>query len=474
MQTENLVWPIRNGWSFVIVLSSIALALPAFGARTIIGDFGGEIRETGARSDGNLHVDTQSTITRLAALHINTYFFLIGPSSSDWDDFRNEFVPAAAKAGIDSWAYIKPPTECTPTCSLPFGKDYVRWAQEVAGLSRSQSSVKGLVIDDFDANADSFPPQYANQIRQMGKSVNAKFLFYPLLYWTLGITSVGYFERYAQAMDGFIFAYRDEPYTNTISAELIDNQLAAVEAKSSRYRKPFLLMVYCSPVQLDVPPPTPEYVQTVMTAGLQAIRAGKAEGVVTYLLDIHSSPYGSSANPAQHGNGYGIVMLTGKTAPGAYGELNCRISVQPGLPSYALSFWHRSVAPVGIPKGVLSMEVIAGTTILWETDVAAGSSTWKSETVSVPSAVALASKQPLRFVLANATGANVRATVYFDDLRPQGLSVDDPDFENPTAWSSYRTNPAFRAAVQVFHQDQPQRLFGNLSTLYQKGIRRAQ
>ncbi|MGO9339982.1 MAG: hypothetical protein ACLPH3_02525 [Terracidiphilus sp.] len=467
MQTGMIAQPIRVSKFLAVLLLLTALSSTSLAARIIVGDYAGEMRETAKRSDGNTHVDTPAMISRLTALKINTYFFLILHSPSDWDDFRNEFAPAAAKAGIDVWVYLVPPLECQPACSQPYGKDYVRWATEIARLSLQQPAVKGMVIDDFDYNGATFTPQYANQIHQAAKSVNPRFLFYPLLYWGLGLTSPGYFDRYAQAIDGFIFAYRDEPVTNTVSTESVNDQLAAVEAKSATYGKPFLLMVYCVPVLRGVPAPTAEYIQALVAAGLQAARQGKAQGVLTYVLDKYSSPLGASANPAEHGNGYGLVMVAGKTSPGAYGELNTGMGFQPGLPSYALTFWHRNVAPTGIPHGALSMQVIADHTVLWEADATGGSTTWKSETVQIPAAVVGGSSHTLRFVLTNVSGADSHFTAFFDNLQPQGFSVKDPDFENPGAWTSYRDNAAFRSIVQVFDQNQPQHLFANLSNMYQ-------
>lgn len=452
-------------WAF---LSLIVLPSSALTTRTIIADYAGEIREKAARSDGNLHVDTPTMIARLTELKINTYFFLIWHSPSDWDDFRNEFAPAASKAGIDIWAYIVPPLECKPACSMPFGSDYIRWATEVARLSLAQPSVKGLGIDDYSSNASTFTPQYANQIYREAKSINPKCLIYPLLYWGGTFASSSYFDRYAQAMDGFIFAYRDEPHTNTFSTETLKDQLGTVEAKSAAYKKPFLLMVYCSPVQTDAPLPSAEYIRTVTNEGLSAVRRGKAQGVVTYLLDIHPRSLGASANPAQHGNGYGMVMALGKSMPGASGELSSRMTLQPGVQSYGLTFWHRNGVPKGIPPGALFIQVIIGTTVLWELDAAQGSTTWKSETISIPTAVARTSTPQLRLALTNRSGADLRFTVYFDNLQPQGFSLSDPDFENPVTWQVNRSDPAFRETVQVFDPDQPQRLFGTLSDMYSK------
>jgi hypothetical protein len=441
----------------------------AFGTRPIIANYAGELRESTPRSDGYRHIDTPAMIDRLKALHVNAYFFLVWHSPRDWDDFRDEFLPMSAKAGIDVWVYLVPPTECKPTCSLPFGNDYVRWAAEIASLSLKEPKLKGMAIDDFDYNAASFSPDYTYKVRQAGKAINSKFLFYPLLYWP-AIESPNYFERYAPAIDGFIFAYRDDPNTNTVSTETLSQQLSAAEVKSSTYGKPFLLMVYCDSISNDSPPPDAAYIKAVVAEGLAAARAAKAEGVVTYDLDLEDHPLSESANPAHHGSGYGVIMIHGATAPEAHGELRCRLRIQPNVSSYLLTFWHKNSAAAEIPRGVLFAQLIIGSVIVWEQDIKAGASTWKSEKIKVPP-TATNPTAMLRFVVTNKTGADVRLTADFDDMEIKGFSVADPDFENPQAWESYRTNPAFRETVQIFDVDQPRRVFQMLGEMYLQALR---
>ena len=430
----------------------------------ILGDYNAEIREAAPRADGKIHVNSPLMIERLNTLHVNTYFFLIWHSPSDWDDLRNEFLPASARAGIGVWAYLVPPKECKPACSLPFGNDYVRWAAELARMSLDHPNLKGMVIDDFDYNAGSFPPAYAIRIRNAAKAVNPKFLFYPLLYWT-AIQSPSFLASYSEALDGFIFAYRDDPQANTLFTESLPGQLATTEAKAAAHGKPFLLMAYAAPMSGD-PPPSAEYVRTVVDAGLTAMRQGRAAGVITYSLDKHEQPRAESASYAHHGSGYGVIFVHGQTAPGAHGDLSCRITIDPQASSYVLTFWHRGTSLGVRRRGVLFKQVLVDKTTVWEEDAADEANAWKSETVDLAGAVNHKDTATLRFSLTNRIGGDVRLTAEFDDLGFQGVAAADPDFENPRAWATDQTNLAFRELVEISGPDRLKRAFGAVSGMF--------
>ena len=117
----------------LIVIAAAILALTAPFSRAqqglagVLADYDGELRESVRRADGVLHVDTPAMIAKLKSLHVTTYVYLVWHAATDWDDLQNEFLPAAAHAGIDVWVYLVPPSECTPNCSLPFADDYVQW-----------------------------------------------------------------------------------------------------------------------------------------------------------------------------------------------------------------------------------------------------------------------------------------------------------------------------------------------------------
>src|SRR6516165_9211382 len=97
-----------------------------------LADYDAELR----RPDG--HIDSDAMVRRLKELGVNTYYWLVWHAATDWDDLH-DFLPKAAKEGIDVWVYLVPPTESPPKFSRnysePFRLDYVRWGQEIARLS---------------------------------------------------------------------------------------------------------------------------------------------------------------------------------------------------------------------------------------------------------------------------------------------------------------------------------------------------
>lgn len=101
----------------LVLLLLCVFHLPAAPAGGMLADYAGIITEDRPRADGHRHLDTPALIAKLRTLHANTYFYLVH-GALEWEDFTNEFLPAAAKAGLDVWLYFVPPSECT-SCSLP-------------------------------------------------------------------------------------------------------------------------------------------------------------------------------------------------------------------------------------------------------------------------------------------------------------------------------------------------------------------
>src|SRR5215471_10561735 len=174
--------------------------------RGMVADYAAYIAESAPRADGRRHIDTRATLGKLRDLHANTYFYLVH-SQTDWDDLVADFLPAAARATIDVWLYFVPPSECPDTCTLPFDKDYIRIAGEIARLSLRHPNLRGLAIDDFADNLKLYTPEYVGRMRDAGTAANPKFKFFPLLYWRS--MRPDFLDQYAPAIDGVIFAYRD-------------------------------------------------------------------------------------------------------------------------------------------------------------------------------------------------------------------------------------------------------------------------
>ncbi|HWI57651.1 MAG TPA: hypothetical protein VNZ22_10525, partial [Bacillota bacterium] len=121
-----------------------------------LADYDAELR----RGDGR--VDTDLLVQRLQDLGVTTYYWLIWHAATDWEDLKL-FLPKAAQAHINVWAYLVPPTEGPPggyPASEPFQLDYLRWGEEIARLSLQHTNLTAWVIDDFYANHQFFTPAY--------------------------------------------------------------------------------------------------------------------------------------------------------------------------------------------------------------------------------------------------------------------------------------------------------------------------
>jgi len=130
---------------FFLVTSPVT---PAASVSPHLADYDAELRKPDGR------VDTSAMAQRLAELGVTRYYWLVWHAASDWDDLKL-FLPEAAKAHIDTWVYLVPPTEGPPggySASEPFKLDYLRWAEEIARLSLEHTNLTGWVIDDFYAN----------------------------------------------------------------------------------------------------------------------------------------------------------------------------------------------------------------------------------------------------------------------------------------------------------------------------------
>lgn len=173
-----------------------------------LADYNSELR----RPDGRVDVDAMAK--RLKALGVTTYYWLVWHAPTDWDDLQ-AFLPRAAEAGIEVWAYLVPPSESPPqygkTYSEPFRLDYPRWAEEIARLSLRHPNLAAWVIDDFYANHRLFTPAYVRDMQARAHRVNPRLAFLPLMYFD-EITP-RFVADYREVIDGVVVAYpqdRDE------------------------------------------------------------------------------------------------------------------------------------------------------------------------------------------------------------------------------------------------------------------------
>ena len=446
------------------VLTLLAAIPGVFAAgKGMIADYASVISEAQARADGHHHVDSAATVAVVRALHANTYFFLVH-GQADWDDMRNEFLPAAAKAGLDVWLYFVPPSECLAPCVLPFTNDYVRIAAETARLSLTYPNLKGMAIDDFADNLKLYTPEYAGRMRGAGREVNPAFQFYPLLYWRSMLPAL--LDEYAPAIDGVILAYRDEPTINTSRNTSLRAQLDAAEGMMSARSKGLVLMVYCAPLGRIPIPPEAAYVRDSVAMGLEDMRAGKLAGVVTYKLSKSGVPAPAAENYAHGGRGRATILASGNGIPsGSYGEISSRITVTSGAAS--VRFWQTALY-TKLPPGYFFLQLLVDDRVAWEQDVSGvESKLWKQESVDLSAALAGKREATLRLRLALKRGTGSIAVIAgVDDLEPAGFRLADPGLEDPRQWKPAQTATAFLPMVQYFDPERPARMLDAVRELY--------
>ncbi|WP_027943881.1 hypothetical protein [Amycolatopsis taiwanensis] len=436
----------------------------------VFGAYAGEIREAVAGPDGYRHVDTEATLNKLGELHNNTFVYLIWDAPSDWDDLRTTFLPAAQKRGMDVWIYLVPPTECSPQrCSYPYQTDYLRWAQEIAALSKRYPALKGYAIDDFNHNLNLFTPEYVRQMQDTSKAINPRLVFLPQVYNTT--ITPEFVDSYGPLIDGLILAFRDDPYRNTQRTDTLRAQLDAASAKLAKYHKPLVLMNYTSSLSATPFPPTPEYVRTTTEVGAEYVAAGKLGGTLTYVLPLNPADDWNHDNHAYHGVGrlsLFVPMATPTNAGDTAGASQV-VQVDPNADEYHIAFRHNDTYySGGQAAGYQLKQLLVDGEVVWETDVAADAPGYSTVDVDLSQQLRGKTSATLTFRLLERAGvSNFWVDVSFDDIQATGFTVANPGFESRDTWelssSSHGLLPDFDQylpdrAVQAFAE--VQRVYG--------------
>lgn len=228
------------------------------------------------------HVDIKKLIDQLKDLNANTYNWLIWKQETDWEDLHL-FLPEAKKKNIKVWVTLVPPTESKPIArwnSEPFKMDYIRWAAEIAQLSKKYTNLVAWSIDDFAHNLTLYTPDYVKQMMNSAKAINPKLSFIPCLYYRQ--ISAGFAKNYGELIDGILFPYRAE---SSGKANLQDATLVQTEIQKVRSLFPRPLPVYMdvySTAHSQLGPSTPAYVRDVIIQS-----KAYADGVLIY---THPNP----------------------------------------------------------------------------------------------------------------------------------------------------------------------------------------
>ncbi|WP_124727798.1 hypothetical protein [Staphylospora marina] len=391
----------------------------------MLADYGGAIREKTPRADGHRHIDTPATIRELKRLHTDTYFFLIWDAKTDWDDLRREFLPAAQAEGIRVFAYLVPPSESKARRSEPFGTDYVAWFREIGRLSRQYPNLKGMVIDDFTENLSHFTPDLMKKIRAAGKKENPKILFYAQVYHPS--LTPAFIKTYAPLVDGLVMAFRDGRDRNTQRLDRLTEQIDQIRYQLEQSRLPLILMVYASRLSATPASPSAEYVSGALVPALERLRLDRLQGVVTYVTEKRIQR--KDAVGAVSGNAYASLFSPARgDARRDMVEWVQRVHVKKPS-SGSLSFQVFQVSPSGAPKGAHVLQLLVDGKTVWQQDVSGlRPYAWHARTVHLGRHLQGKSQAVLSFRLVR-TGKGTWCYTGIDDLRPEGFTVNNADFE---------------------------------------------
>lgn len=431
-----------------------------------LADYSGQLREATPRADGIYHLDTPAMIRKLQELHVNTYYYLVWYERTDWDDLKNEFLPAAQHAGIRVVVYLVPPTESQgPRKSYPYLTDYVAWGKAIAELSLQYPNLIGWAIDDFNHNLNFYTPEYMAQMKAAAQAVNPKLTFMPLMYST-SLTE-DFLATRGQYIDGVIVAYRDDPYRNTQVWSSEQEQIDAAYSLLQKYHLPLVFMLYTSQLTLTPANPTVEYVRETVQIALDNMRQGKLAGVITYELEKNFVPE-TADQKAYDGSGYLSLFIPGgvRTKPGDF--VSATQTIRPdGSGNYKLSF--RTMDEGQYLAGYHFKQLLVDGTVVWEEDVAANTTDrqWQEVDVDLTPYLSGKSQADLTFRLYEKQGvSNYWHNNGFDALKATGFTVANGSFEEKGGWTFAHTNPGLIGEILLYDPDRREKAFDAVKASY--------
>ena len=436
-----------------------------------------EIREPTARRDGYFHIDTRKTIVELKRLHVTTFYFLIWHSPSDWRDLTTEFMPAAQAAGIDVLVYIVPPSECKSKgwCSEPFRTDYVKWATEIARLSKTYPAVTAWAIDDFTngENSKKFTDSYMKQIDNATEAINPDLDLYTTAYYKTA-TDQAFYEKYSPYIDGIVFPYLSHPVRNTQRTSTLRAELSQIQPLAHSFGTKLELMIYAGRWSAFAEP-TADYVKMAMATGMEYLRRGSIDGIVAYGTPHRGDPAVSSDNLAMYGTGSLVFRnYGGETPRGTYQSASQTVRVDPRAPRYTISCWIRN-AFYGEPAAGREMQILIDNHVVWSPDVTTDRSggthefRWTQIQGAVPidkSYLRGKSSARLTIRMYQAQQNTFRSTTSFDTLQSSGFGVANSGFERDSRWRLKSTDASMVPAVDHYDAQLPTHVFDAVSRAY--------
>jgi hypothetical protein len=431
----------------------------------LYGDYGGEIREKKPRADGLLHVDTPKMIRRLKDLKVNTYFYLVWHESSDWDDLRNEFLPAAKKAGIRVWVYLVPPSEAAIQSPEPYGTDYVAWSRAVGRLSLRYPNLQGIVMDDFSDNLSFFTPAALRAIKEAGKKENPSFQFLPQIYYPY-ITD-GLLQKYRPYFDGVVMSFRDDQFRNTQKIDRLIDQMDTMQARTHKYGLPFILMLYTSKLSATPASPSVSYVEGALKLALHRLKLKQIQGVITYLLQKEFAEE-DNEDIAPSGMGYANLFASAgmKNEKESYVQWVQPVYLPPS-PSFELTFWHMSTYPASAKKIAIQKQLWINDRLVWKKPMdATPSEKWIQEKVNLTPYLK-GKKQALLSLRMTVKEKDPATWAYggFDGLQAKGFIIQNADFERRDKnWTVMSTSRGLIGDILIYDPTRRYRVYQAIKT----------
>ncbi|GAA1582507.1 hypothetical protein GCM10009789_40340 [Kribbella sancticallisti] len=452
--------------------------VPAGGIKaTLVGGntVGAALREREPRADGHRHVDTPALVRQLREMSANTYLFGIWDAPTDWDDLREEFLPAAAAYGISVIPYLVPPSETAEhgRASRPYRLDFVGWARAMAELSLKYPNLTAWAIDDFEfpVNAELFTPEYMTEIAGTARAINPELCFYTCAYFGTA-TSERFLDRYGPYIDGIIYPFLDGDHENTTVAASLAGCLDRILELTEPRQLDLIPLIYTGRF-LDAPlPPTEGYVTETLTVADEYARAGRTPGVIAYGTQLDGAPTPATDHRSMYGAGRLALVAPRAAVPaGAVAAADQVVVVDPASPRYEVSFWyHRSFLANGIDRGTYVLELLIDDTTVWSKDV--NEQRWDlwvqgdalHGPVDVTEWVAGRDQVTLTFRLRCLRDVSLGyIDVGIDNLETVGLHVRNPGFEEPADWSLSAGGGPLLAVVDLHVPDRPARIVSAVS-----------
>ncbi|MBA4542199.1 MULTISPECIES: hypothetical protein [Thermoactinomyces] len=435
-----------------------------------LADYSGFIREAQPRADGIRHVDTPAMIEKLKVLNVNTYYYLLWYQPTDWDDFKDEFLPAAKDAGINVVLYLVPPSESTGSRkSYPYTTDYVAWARAIAELSLKYPNLIGWSIDDFNQNLDTFTPEYMAQMREASKIINPNLWFMPSFMPVMYFPALteDFMQTRGDYIDGVIIAYRDDPYRNTSIWSTEQEQIDAAYNVLKPYHMPLIWMVYTSYLTSTPSNPSVKYVRETVQTAAKNLRTGKLAGVITYELEKEFVQE-LADHKAFNGDGYMSFFVPAAVRTSAGNSVSASQIIHPdGSGKYELSF--RTMAEGPKLAGYHFRQVLVDDQVVWEQDVAQNPVNGQWDNVKLDLTPYLKGKKwaKLTIRLYEKNGVtNYWDNVGFDRFEPNGFTLENGDFEWKGGWDISSNYHGMIGEILIYDPNRRQKAFEAVEAAY--------